>query len=60
LIQDEPVRAAHRAGYDEAMRRLWAGGMSPSLRAADRVLAVIAASRAGGEPRAPANGERKR
>lgn len=60
LIGDEAVRARHRAGYDQALRQLGAGGPSPSLRAADRILAVIAASRAGGEPRAPANGERKR
>jgi len=60
LIRDEAVRAAHRAGYDEAMRKLGAGGTSPSLRAANRVLAVIAASRPGGEPDAPANGEHKR
>ena len=56
LVRDERVRAAHRAGYDEAMRRLGAGGLSPSLRAADRILAVIAASR-GGEPLSPADGD---
>ncbi|HEX3535134.1 MAG TPA: lipid-A-disaccharide synthase [Stellaceae bacterium] len=56
LVRDEAVRAAHRAGYDEAMRRLGADGASPSLRAADRILAVIAAARAGGEDIAPANG----
>ncbi|HJU20174.1 MAG TPA: lipid-A-disaccharide synthase [Stellaceae bacterium] len=43
LIRDEAVRAAHRQGYDEAMRRLGAGGPSPSQRAADRILAIIAA-----------------
>jgi len=43
LIQDEPVRAAHLAGYDEALRRLGAGIGSPSLRAADQVLAIVAA-----------------
>jgi lipid-A-disaccharide synthase len=59
LIEDEAVRAAHRAGYDEAMRRLGVGDASPSLRAADRILAVIAASR-GGEPLATANGGPKR
>jgi lipid-A-disaccharide synthase len=48
LVQDEPVRAAHLAGYDEAMRRLGAGGRSPSLRAADQVLAIVAARRCGG------------
>ena len=60
LIGDEAVRARHRAGYDQALRQLGVGGPSPSLRAADRILAVIAASRADGEPCGPANGERKR
>ena len=32
LVRDEPVRAAHRAGYDAAMRRLGAGDRSPSLQ----------------------------
>ncbi len=45
LIRDERVRTVHRAGYDEAMRRLGAGEASPSLRAADRILAIIAAHR---------------
>jgi len=45
LIRDEQVRAAHRAGYDAAMRLLGAGGMSPSLKAADTILAIIAARR---------------
>ncbi|HYM71422.1 MAG TPA: lipid-A-disaccharide synthase [Stellaceae bacterium] len=45
LIRDERVRAAHRDGYDEAMRRLGSGGASPSLNAADRILALISASR---------------
>jgi lipid-A-disaccharide synthase len=45
LIRDERVRAAHQAGYDEAMRRLGAGGVSPSLRAADKVLEVVDARR---------------
>ena len=45
LVRDERVRAAHRQGYDRAMRRLGAEGPSPSLRAADRVLAIIAARR---------------
>ena len=48
LVQDEQVRARHLAGYDEAMRRLGAGDRSPSLRAADQVLAIIAARRCGG------------
>jgi lipid-A-disaccharide synthase len=47
LVQDEPVRARHLAGYDEAMRRLGAGDRPPSLRAADQVLAVVAARRYG-------------
>ena len=46
LIHDERVRAVHRAGYDEAMRRLGAGGVSPSLRAADKVLEIVGAGRA--------------
>lgn len=45
LIGDEAVRAAHRRGYDEAMRHLGAGGTSPSLKAADRILSIIAARR---------------
>ncbi len=48
LVQDEQVRARHLAGYDEAMRRLGAGDRSPSLRAADQVLAIVAARRCGG------------
>jgi lipid-A-disaccharide synthase len=48
LIGDERVRARHRAGYDEAMRRLGAGGVSPSLRAADTVLAIVGAYRGRG------------
>jgi lipid-A-disaccharide synthase len=47
LVQDEQVRASHLAGYDEAMRRLGAGDRSPSLRAADQVLAIVAARRGG-------------
>ncbi|HUC71973.1 MAG TPA: lipid-A-disaccharide synthase [Stellaceae bacterium] len=45
LVTDERVRAEHVAGYDQAMRRLGAGGRSPSLRAADQVLAIVAARR---------------
>jgi lipid-A-disaccharide synthase len=48
LITDERVRAEHRQGYDEAMRRLEAGGVSPSLRAADQILEIVAARRSGG------------
>jgi lipid-A-disaccharide synthase len=45
LIQDERVRAAHREGYDEAMRHLGAGGVSPSLNAADKIIEIVAARR---------------
>ncbi|MBV8120683.1 MAG: lipid-A-disaccharide synthase [Alphaproteobacteria bacterium] len=48
LVLDEQVRTAHLAGYDEALRRLGAGGRSPSLRAADQVLAIVAARRFSG------------
>jgi lipid-A-disaccharide synthase len=47
LIDDEGVRAAHRLGYDEAVRRLAGGGVSPSLRAADQILELVAARRCG-------------
>jgi len=47
VIRDERVRSAHLAGYDEAMRRLRADGMSPSRAAADRILAVLATRREG-------------
>jgi lipid-A-disaccharide synthase len=45
LIQDEQIRAAHREGYDAAMRLLGVGETSPSLRAADKILEIIAAHR---------------
>jgi len=48
LIRDEPVRATHRQGYDEVVRRLEGDGMSPSLRAADQILELVAARRCGG------------
>jgi lipid-A-disaccharide synthase len=48
LITDERVRAEHQQGYYEAMRQLAAGGVSPSLRAADQILEIIAARRCGG------------
>jgi lipid-A-disaccharide synthase len=48
LILDERVRAAHRRGYDEAVRRLEGDGASPSLRAADQILELVAARRSGG------------
>ena len=43
LVQDERVRAGHRQGYDEVIRHLDTGGVSPSLRAADQILEIIAA-----------------
>jgi lipid-A-disaccharide synthase len=48
LITDERIRAEHRQGYDEAMRRLEVGGVSPSLRAADQILEIVDARRSGG------------
>jgi lipid-A-disaccharide synthase len=45
LIRDERVRALHREGYDAAMRLLGVGDLSPSLRAADQILEIIAARR---------------
>ncbi len=45
LVGNDRVRAAHFTGYDETMRRLGAGDRSPSLRAADQVLAIVAARR---------------
>ena len=48
LTRDERVRAEHRQGYDEVRRRLEEGGASPSLRAADQVLEIVAARRCGG------------
>ena len=45
LIRDERVRAAHREGYDAAMRLLGAGGVPPSLKAADIILEIVAARR---------------
>jgi lipid-A-disaccharide synthase len=47
LVTDEQVRAAHRQGYDEAVRRLAGDGVSPSLRAADQILELVAARRCG-------------
>jgi lipid-A-disaccharide synthase len=47
LLGDERVRAAHRQGYDEAVRRLAGDGVSPSLRAADQILELVAARRCG-------------
>jgi lipid-A-disaccharide synthase len=47
LIDDERVRAAHQQGYDEAVGRLAVDGVSPSLRAADQILELVAARRCG-------------
>jgi lipid-A-disaccharide synthase len=47
LVNDEQVRAEHRQGYDEAVRRLAGDGVSPSLRAADQILELVAARRCG-------------
>jgi lipid-A-disaccharide synthase len=45
LIGDERVRAAHLEGYGEAIQRLGSGDLSPSLKAADKILEIIAARR---------------
>ncbi len=45
LLSDEAARAAQRAGYRESLARLGHGGLAPSLRAADDVLAVMKARR---------------
>jgi lipid-A-disaccharide synthase len=45
LIRDERVRGEHREGYDAAMRLLGVGDLSPSLKAADHILEIIAAYR---------------
>ena len=47
LVCDERVRAAHRRGYDEAVRRLEGDGLPPSLRAADQIIEIIAARQRG-------------
>jgi lipid-A-disaccharide synthase len=47
LVGDEAVRAAHRRGYAEAVRRLKGDGASPSQQAADQILEVVAARRFG-------------
>jgi lipid-A-disaccharide synthase len=43
LLADEESQRAQQAGYREALAILGSGGLSPSLRAADQVLAVVAA-----------------
>jgi lipid-A-disaccharide synthase len=45
LFEDAAARAAQVAGYRDGLALLGQGGMSPSLRAADQVLAVIAGRR---------------
>jgi lipid-A-disaccharide synthase len=50
LVRDEPVRAAHRQGYDEAIRRLEGGEIAPSLRAADQILEIVAARQCSDPP----------
>jgi lipid-A-disaccharide synthase len=45
LVRDEQVRAEHRQGYDEAVQCLGVGDVSPSLKAADRILELVAARR---------------
>jgi lipid-A-disaccharide synthase len=47
LVGDERVRAVHLRSYDEAVRRLAADGVSPSLRAADQILDLVATRRCG-------------
>ena len=47
LVSDERVRGAHLRSYDEAVRRLAAGGVSPSVRAADQILELVAARQRG-------------
>lgn len=47
LFEDESARAAQVSGYRDGLALLGQGGMSPSLRAADQVLAVIAAHNRG-------------
>jgi lipid-A-disaccharide synthase len=47
LVGNERVRAAHRQGYDEAVRRLAVDGVPPSLRAADQILELVAARQCG-------------
>lgn len=43
LLADEDARAMQEAGYRKCLEILGSGGLSPSLRAADQVLAIIAA-----------------
>jgi lipid-A-disaccharide synthase len=43
LLDDAAARAAQIAGYRESLARLGRGGVAPSLRAADDVLAILKA-----------------
>jgi lipid-A-disaccharide synthase len=43
LLNDDAARAAQIAGYRESLARLGQGGLAPSLRAADDVLAIMKA-----------------
>jgi lipid-A-disaccharide synthase len=45
LMLDETARRTQRDGFAEALEKLGRGGASPSVRAADEVLAVIARRR---------------
>jgi lipid-A-disaccharide synthase len=47
LLTDAAAREAQIAGYREGLERLGQGGVAPSLRAADVVLAVMETRRAG-------------
>ena len=52
LLGDPAARAAQSAGYREALARLGQGGLAPSLRAADDVLAIMnARGRAAAQPK---------
>jgi lipid-A-disaccharide synthase len=51
LLTDAAAREAQIAGYREGLERLGQGGVAPSLRAADVVLAVMETRRAGAAQR---------
>ncbi len=51
LLTDAAAREAQIAGYRESLERLGQGGLAPSLRAADVVLAVMETRRAGAAQR---------
>jgi lipid-A-disaccharide synthase len=50
LLTDAAAREAQIAGYRESLERLGQGGVAPSLRAADVVLAVMETRRRAGVP----------